>query len=49
MTLDPSSLTGDLDLLERIEKATLRFVVQAIWDFPEAPPRTLSHSHPLGS
>jgi hypothetical protein len=33
MTLDPGSLQNDLDLLENIEKATLRLVVQAIYDF----------------
>lgn len=33
MTLDPTSLAGNLDLLERIEKATLRLVVQAIWNY----------------
>ncbi len=33
MTLDPSGLAADLDLLEQIEKATLRMVVQAIYDF----------------
>lgn len=33
MTLDPGALAGDLDLLERIEKATTRLVVQAIYDF----------------
>ena len=36
MTLDPGSLQNDLDLLETIEKATLRLVVQAIYDFHEA-------------
>ena len=35
MTLDPGSLQNDLDLLETIEKATLRLVVQAIYDFRE--------------
>lgn len=33
VTLDPGDLQADLDLLERIEKATLRLVVQAIVDF----------------
>lgn len=33
MTLDPRSLTHDLDLLEQVEKATLRMVTQAIYDF----------------
>lgn len=33
MTLDPSNLQYDLDLLEAIEKATLRLVVQALYDF----------------
>ena len=33
MTLDPGALQHDLDLLETIEKATLRLVVQAIYDF----------------
>jgi hypothetical protein len=35
MTLDPRSLESDLDLLEAIERATLRLVVQAIYDFLE--------------
>lgn len=35
MTLNPNDLQGDLDLLERIEKATLRLVVQALYDFRE--------------
>ncbi len=33
MTLDPRSLIEDLDILEQIEKATLRMVTQAIYDF----------------
>ncbi len=33
MTLDPGSLVADLDLLEEIEKATLRLVVQAMLEF----------------
>ncbi len=33
MTLDPRSLSDDLDTLERVEKATLRMVTQAIYDF----------------
>ncbi len=33
MTLDPRELHRDLDLLEDVEKATLRLVVQAIYDF----------------
>jgi len=33
VTLDPGSLHYDLDLLEEIEKATMRLVVQAIYDF----------------
>lgn len=33
MTLDPAVLANDLDLLETIEKATLRLVAQAIYDF----------------
>ena len=33
VTIEPSDLLGDLDLLERIEKATLRLVVQALYDF----------------
>ena len=33
MTLDPTRLAGDLDLLEQIEKASLRLVVQALYDF----------------
>lgn len=35
MMLNPSTLPGNLDLLERIEKATLRLVVQSIHDFKE--------------
>ena len=34
MTLDPSLLIHDYDLLEEIEKATARLVVRAITDFP---------------
>lgn len=33
MLYDPRNLERDLDLLERIEQATMRFVVQAIYDF----------------
>ena len=33
MTLDPRSLSHDLDILEQVEKATLRMVTQAIYDF----------------
>ena len=33
MTLDPRSLSDDLDILEQVEKATLRMVTQAIYDF----------------
>lgn len=33
MTLDPNGLRDNLDLLEQIEKATLRLVVQALFDF----------------
>jgi len=33
VTLNPSDLIKDLDLLEKIEKASLRLVVQAIYDF----------------
>ncbi len=33
MTLDPTELPANLDLLESIEKATLRLVVQAIYSF----------------
>ena len=33
MTLDPNALRCNLDLLEDIEKATLRLVVQAVYDF----------------
>ena len=36
MTLDPSMLLEELDVLESIEKATLRLVVQAIYDFWES-------------
>jgi len=35
MTLDPESLRTNPDLLEDIEKATLRFVTQAIYNFRE--------------
>lgn len=35
MTLDPSTLNNNLDLLEAIEKASLRLVAQAIYDFRE--------------
>lgn len=33
MTLDPHTLSASLDLLEQIEKASLRLVVQAIENF----------------
>lgn len=33
MTLDPSTLRLNLDLLEDIERATLRLVVQAVYEF----------------
>ena len=33
MTLDPHSLSDDLETLEQVEKATLRMVTQAIHDF----------------
>ena len=33
MTLDPNELPNNLDLLEAIEKATLRLVVQGIYSF----------------
>ncbi|MCK6695147.1 MAG: BglI family type II restriction endonuclease [Thermoanaerobaculia bacterium] len=33
MLIDPNTLIEDLERLEAIEKATLRLVVQAIWDF----------------
>lgn len=33
MTLDPRSLSHDLDILEQVEKSTLRMVTQAIYDF----------------
>ncbi len=36
MTLDLSTLQDNLDLIEHIEKATLRLVVQAVFDFREA-------------
>lgn len=33
MTLDPASLDQDLDLLESVEKVSLRLVVQAIYSY----------------
>ena len=33
MTLDPTELPANLDMLESIEKATLRLVVQAVYSF----------------
>lgn len=33
MSLDPQALSSALDLLEEVERATLRMVVQAIYDF----------------
>lgn len=33
MLLDPKYLTNDLDRLEEIEKASLRLVVQAVYDY----------------
>ncbi len=35
MTLDPSTLANDLERLEAIEKASLRLVTQAIYDFDQ--------------
>jgi hypothetical protein len=35
MFVNPADLAGDLDRLEGIEKASLRFVTQAILDFRE--------------
>lgn len=35
MLIDPKSLVNDLPRLEDIERASLRFVVQAIFDFRE--------------
>ena len=35
MTLDPGTLQTNLELVESIEKATLRLVVQAVFDFRE--------------
>ena len=35
MSLDPSDLTSNKGLVENIEKATLRLVVQAVYDFHE--------------
>lgn len=36
MFIDPDSLARDLDTLERIEKASLRLVAQALYDFRDA-------------
>lgn len=36
MLIDPNVLTGNLDRLEEIEKASLRLVVQAIYDYRDA-------------
>ena len=36
MLINPSALTGNLDRLEEIEKASLRLVVQAIHDYRDA-------------
>jgi hypothetical protein len=36
MTLDAATLSSNLDLIETIEKATLRMVVQAVYDFRES-------------
>ena len=33
MILDPNALAQDADVLEQVEKATLRMVVQAVYDF----------------
>ena len=33
MTLDSETLVGNLDLVEQIEKSTLRMVTQALLDF----------------
>ena len=45
MTLDPRSLTHDLDLLEQVEKATLRMVTQAIYDFRNEASEFFVHEH----
>jgi hypothetical protein len=36
MLLDPKQLTNDLDRLEEIEKASLRLVVQALYDYRDS-------------
>ena len=33
MTLNADALRADFDIIEQVEKATLRMVVQAIYDF----------------
>ncbi len=47
MTLEPKKLKDDLDLLESIEKATLRLVVQAIDDFKTQASEMFTQEHDL--
>jgi hypothetical protein len=47
MTLEPKKLKNNLDLLESIEKATLRLVVQAIEDFKSQASEMFAQEHDL--
>jgi hypothetical protein len=47
MTLNPKTLRDNLDLLESIEKATLRLVVQAIDDFRNQASEMFAEEHDL--
>ncbi len=47
MTLDPTTLPNNLGLLEAIEKATLRMVVQAVYDFGNEAKEIFAHEPDL--
>lgn len=47
MTLDPSTIQNSLEVLESIEKATLRLVVQAIYDFRSQASEMFAEEHDL--
>jgi len=47
MTLDPKTFKDNLDLLESVEKATLRLVVQAIDDFRNQASEMFTQEHDL--
>lgn len=49
MLLNPNTLIDDLDRLEEIEKATLRLVVQALYDYREAAIEIFHHESDLAA